>query len=73
MADLIKSGKLRRHAGKALQIYRKRRDAFASSLQIAFGDAIEFEAPKGGLAFWVKFRDPAVLDKRSRKMPHPAA
>jgi GntR family transcriptional regulator/MocR family aminotransferase len=52
-----------KHARKALQIYRERREAFAFSLQIAFGDAIEFEAPKGGLAFWVKFRDPAVLDK----------
>jgi len=63
VAELIKSGELRRHARKALQIYRKRREAFASSLQGAFGDAIEFEAPNGGLAFWVKFRDPAVLDK----------
>ncbi|QGM45864.1 PLP-dependent aminotransferase family protein [Methylocystis heyeri] len=67
VADLIKSGELRRHARKALQIYRTRREAFASSLQNAFGDAIEFEAPDGGLAFWVKFRDQAVLDEIEEK------
>jgi GntR family transcriptional regulator/MocR family aminotransferase len=63
VADLIKSGELRRHTRKALQIYRERRDAFGTSLRDAFGDAIDFIAPSGGLAFWVKFRDPAVLDK----------
>ncbi len=63
VADLIKSGELRRHARKALQIYRRRRDSFAASLRTSFGDAIAFEEPDGGLAFWVQFRDSAVLDK----------
>ena len=62
VAELIKSGELRRHARKALQIYLKRRDAFAASLQNALGDLIEFSAPSGGLAFWVKFPDPSTLD-----------
>lgn len=62
VAELIKSGDLRRHARKALQVYAGRRDAFAALLRSAFGDRIDFSAPKGGLAFWVKFRDPATLD-----------
>lgn len=62
VAELIKSGELRRHARKALQIYLKRRIAFAELLQQKFDDLVDFSIPDGGLAFWVTFRDPTVLD-----------
>lgn len=62
VADLIKSGELRRHVRKALQVYRQRRDAFAKLLRREFGDLIDFDPPDGGLAFWVTFRDASALD-----------
>ncbi|WP_159726190.1 PLP-dependent aminotransferase family protein [Methylosinus sp. Ce-a6] len=61
-ADLIESGELRRHVRKARQIYAQRRDDFGRLLGRAFGDAIRFSTPAGGLAFWATFRDEATLD-----------
>jgi GntR family transcriptional regulator / MocR family aminotransferase len=69
VAELIQSGELHRHSRKALQVYLRRRNAFAQLLRDNFGDAIDFKVPDGGLAFWVKFRDPAVLDVIERDSP----
>ncbi len=62
VAELIDSGELHRHARKALQVYHGRRDAFAQLLRQNFGDTIDFKVPDGGLSFWIKFGDPAMLD-----------
>lgn len=62
VAELIRSGELRRHVRKARQIYARRRDAFGALLRGAFGDRIDFSVPDGGLAFWATFRDEATLD-----------
>jgi GntR family transcriptional regulator / MocR family aminotransferase len=66
VAELIESGELHRHARKALQVYRGRRDAFAQLLRENFGAAVDFKKPDGGLAFWVKFGDAGVLDTIER-------
>jgi GntR family transcriptional regulator/MocR family aminotransferase len=70
VAELIESGELHRHARKALQVYLSRRNAFAHLLQENFDDIIDFKVPDGGLAFWIKFRDSAVLDAIERAVPH---
>jgi GntR family transcriptional regulator/MocR family aminotransferase len=62
VAELIRSGELRRHVRKARQIYARRRDAFGAVLRGAFGDAVDFRVPDGGLAYWTTFRDEATLD-----------
>jgi GntR family transcriptional regulator/MocR family aminotransferase len=69
VAELIQSGELHRHSRKALQVYLRRRNAFAQLLRDNFDDSIDFKVPDGGLAFWVKFRDPAVLDAIERDDP----
>ncbi|WP_400766008.1 PLP-dependent aminotransferase family protein [Methylosinus sporium] len=69
VAALVDSGELRRHVRKARQIYAQRRDAFGASLARAFGDAIRFRTPAGGLAFWTTFRDEATLDALERDAP----
>jgi GntR family transcriptional regulator / MocR family aminotransferase len=69
VAELIQSGELHRHARKALQVYLIRRNAFARLLRENFGDIIEFKVPDGGLAFWLKFADPAVLDAIEKDAP----
>jgi GntR family transcriptional regulator/MocR family aminotransferase len=62
VVELIESGELHRHARKALQVYLRRRNAFADLLRENFGKAVDFKIPDGGLSFWLKFGDPAVLD-----------
>jgi GntR family transcriptional regulator/MocR family aminotransferase len=62
VAELIRSGELRRHVRKARQIYAGRRDAFGALLRGAFADHIDFRVPDGGLAYWATFRDAATLD-----------
>jgi GntR family transcriptional regulator/MocR family aminotransferase len=69
VAELIESGELHRHARKALQVYLNRRNAFAHLLQENFDDIIDFKVPDGGLAFWIKFRDSAVLDAIEKAVP----
>jgi GntR family transcriptional regulator / MocR family aminotransferase len=69
VVELIESGELHRHARKALQVYLRRRNAFAELLRENFGDAVDFKIPAGGLSFWLKFGDSAVLDAIERDAP----
>jgi GntR family transcriptional regulator / MocR family aminotransferase len=62
-ADLIATGEVRRHVRKVAQIYAQRRAAFADLLKKNLGKVADFDLPSGGLAFWLRFRDPAVLDR----------
>jgi GntR family transcriptional regulator/MocR family aminotransferase len=62
-AELIESGEVRRHARKAMQVYARRRLAFAETMARRLGGLAETRTPEGGLAFWLRFRDPAVLDR----------
>jgi GntR family transcriptional regulator/MocR family aminotransferase len=61
VAEIIETGELARHARRALNAYRGRRDAFASLLRANFGEIIRFEVPLGGLAFWIQFQDREIL------------
>ncbi len=54
-AELIETGELRRHSRKALQVYTKRREAFADEIDRIFGDLVDYRQPEGGLAFWLRF------------------
>lgn len=58
IADLIRTGEIRRHYTKAIRVYRDRRDAFAERLERLFGASAHFRVPDGGLAFWVRFAPP---------------
>jgi GntR family transcriptional regulator/MocR family aminotransferase len=62
VADLIRTGELRRHVRKARKIYVRRRDAFGALLQQKFGKLIDFKVPEGGLAYWVTFPNSSTLD-----------
>lgn len=51
------------YARKVHRIYKQRRDHFSEILRATFGDEMIFEVPAGGLAFWVRFRDPVTVDE----------
>jgi GntR family transcriptional regulator / MocR family aminotransferase len=63
VAEIIEGGELARHARRALNIYRGRRDAFASLLRAKFGELISFDVPLGGLAFWILLLDRGNLQR----------
>jgi len=66
VAELIESGEVRRHANRALQVYAKRRDEFATVLTAELGDIVDFRLPDGGLAFWLTFKSASDLDRLER-------
>jgi GntR family transcriptional regulator/MocR family aminotransferase len=68
-AELIENGELRRHARKVRQVYLKRRDTFAATLDATFGDLADYARPDGGLAFWLRFRRVADLDRIEERAP----
>lgn len=70
VAELIDAGELRRHARKTNLIYARRRDLFAARLRERLGDACNFAVPAGGLAFWLRFRESAALDRIDRHAAH---
>lgn len=64
-AELIENGELRRHGRKVLQIYAKRRSAFAAELDRTFGNIADYRMPDGGLAFWLRIN--TDLDKMEER------
>jgi GntR family transcriptional regulator/MocR family aminotransferase len=63
VAELMEGGDLRRHANKARRVYGERRAYFAALLANRFADELEFTLPEGGLAVWVKFKEPIDMGR----------
>lgn len=53
LLDLIDSGELRRHQKRMAEVYRKKRDFFASMLETHLHEKVKYNIPTGGLAFWL--------------------
>lgn len=53
LLDLIDSGELRRHQKRMAEVYRKKRDFFASMLEKHLHEKVKYNIPTGGLAFWL--------------------
>ena len=68
-AELMENGELRRHARKVRNVYAARRSQFADALAQSLGDLADYSVPDGGLAFWLRFRSEADLDKIEARAP----
>ena len=55
VTNMIKDGNLTLHVNTLIKNYQFKRDTMATALKKEFGTAIEFEIPKGGMFFWIKF------------------
>lgn len=53
LLDLIKSGELRKHQKRMVEVYRKKRDFFAAILEKYLHEKVTYSIPTGGLAFWL--------------------
>jgi GntR family transcriptional regulator/MocR family aminotransferase len=58
VAELLEEGEIRKHARRALNVYRERQEAMATYLRRYLGDQVTFQQPEGGLAFWITFTQP---------------
>lgn len=56
LAELIKTGELKRHLNKAKKIYHQRRDFLNNLLQSQLSEYISFTLPTGGMAFWITLK-----------------
>ena len=54
MAELLDESEVQRHVLRVKRVYHRRRDLLAELLTRELGDALEFEMPAGGVAFWVR-------------------
>lgn len=57
VANMMKDGSLDVHVKNLIKSYKIKRDVMAEALKEEFADTIEFELPKGGMFFWIKFPD----------------
>ncbi|UQB69352.1 PLP-dependent aminotransferase family protein [Epilithonimonas zeae] len=56
LAELIKTGELKRHLNKTKKIYHNRRDFLNDLLQSQLSEYISFTVPNGGMAVWITLR-----------------
>ncbi|MBS0029033.1 PLP-dependent aminotransferase family protein [Chitinophaga sp. 22321] len=56
IAELMEQGAVNRHARRAFNIYKERRECMYQYLQTYLGGKTAFVKPAGGLAYWVKFK-----------------
>ncbi len=66
VAELLEEGDIRRHARRALSVYRERRDWMARCLDQYLGDKVTYQKPEGGLAYWVAFPPGVALGQLVR-------
>ncbi len=59
--DMIRDGVMSKYARKSNNIYREKRNNVAAILQNYLHKQVSFQVPKGGLAYWLKFREPTDL------------
>lgn len=67
VAEILESGELARHARRALNVYRARRDSFASLLRANLGELVQFQTPSGGLAIWIEFIEQERIQRLNEK------
>lgn len=61
LGEMIEEGEINRHLRKSLQVYRRRRDHFATLLHRFIGDEVSFAKPSGGMAYWLEWKKVANL------------
>lgn len=66
-AAYLADGALERHLPRIVAMYKRKSDALCTGLRTAFGDAIAFHAPQGGMFVWARIAgiDVAALLERA--------
>ncbi len=65
---LFKSGEMQRHLRKSVKLYKSRRDDFCEILNASFGNKVNFNVPKGGMAVWTLFDPEYSIPQLSERL-----
>ncbi|GLU43484.1 PLP-dependent aminotransferase family protein [Allomuricauda sp. NBRC 101325] len=63
LAELISEGEIYRLKKKNIVTYKQRRDALCAFLNEYFKNILDWQIPTGGLALWLRFKNPISLLK----------
>ncbi|WP_422373816.1 PLP-dependent aminotransferase family protein [Flagellimonas sp.] len=63
LSELISEGEIYRLTKKNIVTYKQRRDALCAFLKEYFDDILDWQIPSGGLALWLRFKNPISLVK----------
>jgi len=62
VAQLMKSGEIKRHIRKTIKVYNERRNLIMDLLNNELSQVASFTPPSGGLAIWLRIHDDTPLD-----------
>jgi GntR family transcriptional regulator/MocR family aminotransferase len=68
LATLYRDGEMQRHITRSVKLYKTRRDLFCDLLQTELSGMLDFKKPLGGMAVWVTFKQPYLLEKLSARL-----
>ncbi|MDZ4140560.1 MAG: PLP-dependent aminotransferase family protein [Methylotenera sp.] len=63
VAELMESGEIKRHIRRTLKTYNERRNVLIDLIRNELGDFVNFDAPNGGLAIWLRLNDGIDINK----------
>lgn len=61
VTELIASGEMQRHRRRLGREFAERRQLMQQILRDELGSHVDFDMPKGGLAYWLRFRQPVDM------------
>jgi GntR family transcriptional regulator / MocR family aminotransferase len=60
-SELMESGEMQRHRRRISKVFAERRNYTHALIRDELGDHVDFDLPRGGLAFWLRFRHPVDM------------
>ena len=67
VAELMESGEIKRHIRRTLKIYDERRNVLTDLIRSELGDFVNFDAPNGGLAIWLRINEDVNIEALVKK------
>ncbi|MGB2832181.1 MAG: PLP-dependent aminotransferase family protein [Methylotenera sp.] len=67
VAELMESGEIKRHIRRTLKIYNERRIVLIDLIRNELGDFVNFDAPNGGLAIWLRVNEKVNIEALVKK------
>ena len=67
IAELMDTGEIKRHIRRTFKIYSERRATLDQLIHQELNSLVDFELPSGGLAFWLRLKQPITVDNLAER------